>query len=250
MGLIDDLLIALPDGSVESVVVGLHWTAVSVKVNGKKLCGLSSTVNQPHHHGEGLDVPQAGKLTGISALELAKFCSSEQPTIAGIGTAALNALLQFNITLKFEQINAEEIIAKHGKDKHVVIVGHFPFTERIRGIASRLDVLENRPQPGDLHSSLAPEVIPESQVVAITGMTFVNKTLEGLLSYCQPQAKVILLGASTPLHPVLFDYGIDYLCGALTYDIDAVLRTVAEAAVYRQIAKAGLNLVTASKSAH
>lgn len=246
MMLIDALLKDRPDAMVDSVIIGLHWTAVSISRDGKRYCGLSSTVSAPHEHGSGFDVPQAGNLTKLSAIELAGFCKKDHPTLASVGTAALNALLQ-DQSMAFEDINAEEIIATHGTGKKVAIIGHFPFTDRVRQIASELFVLENRPQAGDLLASMAPEIIPQANVIAITGMTFVNKTLEALLQLRHPEATVIVLGASTPLHPMLFDYGIDYLCGARTIDIDAVLKTVSEGAVYRQIAKAGLRLVTASK---
>ena len=248
MSLLAELLDVVPDGEVESVIVGLHWTAVSVKVEGQRYCGLSSTVSAPHQHGSGFDVPDAGTLTQRSARDLAELCKSDSPTLASIGTAALNALLQPQ-PMSFEELNAEEIIAQHGAGERVVIVGHFPFIDRIRQIAAHLDVLENHPRPGDLHASQAPHVIPEAKIIAITGMTFVNKTLDDLLALCRPDAVVVLLGASTPLHPLMFDHGIDYLCGAKTLQIDPVLRTTAEGAVYRQIAKAGLRLVTAQKPA-
>jgi uncharacterized protein (DUF4213/DUF364 family) len=247
MSLVDKLLQDLTDGAVDQVIIGLHWTAVSIYVENVRYCGLSSTVSIPHRHGSGFDVPDAGHLTEYSAVDLANFCKSNSATLASVGTAALNALLQQRPAMVYQQINAEELIVEFGSDKNVTIVGHFPFTERVRAVASTLYVLENNPAAQDLPASMAPEVIPQSQVVAITGMAFVNKTLENLLSLCQPDAKVIILGASTPLHPLLFDYGIDYLSGALTVNIDAVLQTVAEGAVYRQITKAGLKLVSAQK---
>jgi len=246
--LIKEILNTVPEGAVNSVIVGLNWTAVSVEVNGKRLCGLSSTIKSPHTHGNEYDVPDAGSLTTCSARELASLCASDKPALASVGTAALNALLQHQDIPHVEK-NAEELIAEHGKDQHVVIVGHFPFTERIRLIASHLDVLENSPKIGDLHASRAPEVIPNARVVAITGMSFVNKTLDDLLALCSPGATVIMLGASTPLHALLFDHGVDYLCGAIILDIDRVMKTVAEGAVYRQIMRAGLRLVTFAKSA-
>ena len=251
MSLTDELLKSIPDGQVNKVFIGLNWTAVSIQINGNLYCGLSSTLRKPHAHGEGQDVPTAGSLTQNSVHELAEFCRSDQPTLASVGCAALNAALQAALQsypLPYTEQNAEEIIACFGRGKRVAVVGHFPFTERVRQLALHLDVLENEPKSGDLPAQLAPEVLPHADVVALTGMTFVNHTLEPLLRQCSPGARVIVLGASTPLSAILFDYGVDYLCGALSKDVQAVLTRVAEGATYPQISKAGLKLVTIQKA--
>ncbi len=247
MSIYKKLLDQISDGKPERVMIGLHWTGVTVQKQDGTHCGLSSTISLPHTHGHGFDVPDAGKLTKLSALELATMCTFDNLTLASVGTAALNALMPEQ-NLNFVEINAEEIISQQGKGERVVIVGHFPFIDKIREISSHLDVLENNPRPGDIHASKAPDVIPNAKVVAITGMTFVNHTMEQLLELCHPEATIIVLGASTPLHPILFDYGVDYLCGALVENADQVMRTVGEGAVYRQIMKAGLKLVTAKRS--
>jgi uncharacterized protein (DUF4213/DUF364 family) len=150
--------------------------------------------------------------------------------------------------MDYVEKNAEKLIASHGQGKRVVIVGHFPFSKRIREIANKLDILENRPQDGDLPASEAENVIPQAQVIAITGMAFVNQTLPNLLNLCNSEAKVILLGASTPLSSILFEYGVHYLCGAITENIENVMRTVAEGGVYPQIARAGLKLITIQRN--
>jgi len=247
MGLTNKIIESLPDGIVQSVIIGLNWTAVQVKCENQIYCGLSSTLRRQHAHGKEYDVPLAGELTGTSARELAMYCYTEKPTLASIGTAAANALLQTK-PLEYVEKNAEMIIAEHGEGKHVVIVGHFPFTERIRKIAGKLDVLENKPQSGDLHANQAQNTIPSAQVVAITGMAFVNRTLETLLSLCKPNATVIILGASTPLSSILFEYGADYLCGAVTVNAKMVIKTVAEGGIFPQIARAGLKLITIQRS--
>jgi uncharacterized protein len=107
-----------------------------------------------------------------------------------------------------------------------------------------LNVLELRPHNGDLHASQAPKVIPQSDVVAITGMTFVNGTFEGLLDLCSPGAWVIVLGPSTPLCPSLFNYGIDQLCGSCVEAIDPVLAGISAGKSFRQIHPLGVRLVT------
>lgn len=243
MQMIRDILDTLPDGSVLDVRIGLNWIAVVVEVNGLQRCGLASTLSAGHHHDrQEPNVPQAGFLEMLGARQLAEMALSCNPTQASIGVAAINALLPHFPQLWFEA-NAEDMIAVQGQGKRVVLVGRFPFTERLRKRVDELLVLEQNPAPGDLPASAAPEVIPGADVIAITGMTFANHTLEGLLALRTPRAKVILLGPSTPLSPVLFDYGVDVLSGAVVTAIEPVLRTVSQGGDFRQVHRAGVRLV-------
>jgi uncharacterized protein (DUF4213/DUF364 family) len=74
-------------------------------------------------------------------------------------------------------------------------------------------------------------------------MTLENHTLEGLLSLCPQEAFVLVLGPSTPLSPLLFDYGVDVVSGAVVTAIDPVLRHVSQGANFRQVHRAGVRLV-------
>jgi uncharacterized protein (DUF4213/DUF364 family) len=78
-------------------------------------------------------------------------------------------------------------------------------------------------------------------------MTIHNHTLPSLLSLCDPQALVILLGPSTPLSPILFEEGVDILCGSQITNIEAVLRVVAQGGNFRQIHRAGVRTVTMAR---
>jgi uncharacterized protein (DUF4213/DUF364 family) len=84
-------------------------------------------------------------------------------------------------------------------------------------------------------------------VVAITGMTLLNQTLEGLLKLCSPKAYVILLGPSTPLSPVLFNYGVDIISGSIVEKIDPVLQVISQGGNFRQVHRAGVKLVNIEK---
>jgi hypothetical protein len=59
--------------------------------------------------------------------------------------------------------------------------------------------------------------------------------MDAMLDYCRPEATVMLLGPSTPLSPLLYDYGVDILSGTLVVDEAAVLRTVGQGASFRQV---------------
>jgi uncharacterized protein (DUF4213/DUF364 family) len=243
--LIDGILSVLPDGECLQVCIGMHWTAVVLDVAGERRCGLASSLNGNHDHGEP-DVLWAGSLETMSGLALAGLIRDERLAMASVGAAAINALLPRNQD-QWETINAEEVIARHGEGKTVVLVGHFPFISRLRSQVGELIVLEQRPQPGDVHANLAGEVIPKAGVVAITGTTLINHTLTELLSLCSPEATVILLGPSAFLSPVMFEYGIDLLCGSVVTDIEAVIKTIMQGGNFRQVHLAGVKLVSMSR---
>jgi hypothetical protein len=109
-----------------------------------------------------------------------------------------------------------------------------------------LAVLEEHPRPGDLHASAAPEVLPGAEVVVITGMAFVNRSLADLLRLCSTYAQVVVAGPSTPLSPALFEHGVHRLCGAIVRDEAAVLRAVAAGEGFHGVHQAGVELVTLS----
>ena len=140
--------------------------------------------------------------------------------------------------------NADEAILKHGRGKKAVLIGHFPFADHLRKELEDFTVLDLNPSGKDLPASAAPEVLPDADLVAITGMTFINHTLPGLLELCKKDAYILILGPSTPLSPVMAEYGVDLLAGSHVEDIPAVLAAVGQGANFRQVHKAGVRLIT------
>ncbi len=232
-------------GPVTDVRVGPLWTAVAVLTERGPRAGLASTqIAHDLEHGRPA-VHAAGRLIGRPAREVAGLARAENtPTERSIGFAALNALLEVDPGLYSER-NAEELIVERGTGRRVAVVGHFPFVPRVRAAAAEAWVLELSPGEGDLPAEAAPDVIPQADVVAITGMTLVNGTFGGLLRLCRHDAYVLVLGATTPLSPVLFDYGVANVSGALVDDIPAVLTAVSQGANFRQIT--GKRLVTMAR---
>lgn len=246
MQILEQILHTLPSGQVKEVRIGIHWTAVVVKTEGEMRCGLASTLHARHDHRRTAEVPQAGELENISANELAKAAIGSAPVMASLGLAAINALLPRQ-PHQWNEENASEIIARFGAGKRVVMVGRFPFAAELLPKVGELFVLEQDPGPDDLPADSAPDVLPDAAVVAITGMTISNHTLEGLLSLCNPQAKVILLGPSTPLSPIFFEHGVDVISGAVVTAIEPVLRIVSQGGNFRQVHRGGVRLVNLYK---
>lgn len=242
MSILDDLLALLPKEPipVRDVRIGAFWTVVWTEQG----AGLASTQRDTHTpHGQSL-IRWAGDLVTHSAQELAELVRSESPMEAGLGMAAVNALLKVEEAVLTERNAADEII-RRGKGKRVVVVGHFPFLPEVRQAAARLDVLELEPGPGELPPEAAAEVIPQADVVAITGTSLLNRTFDGLVRLCRPDAYVLVLGPTTPLSPVLFEYGVDLIAGTQVIDPVAALETAGQGAIFRQMR--GVRLVTMAK---
>jgi uncharacterized protein (DUF4213/DUF364 family) len=250
-----DVLLATLDGDapVREVRIGAFWTAVVLEDGS---CGLASALRDPvlslskgddhHHHGQN-PVREAGHLHEHSARELAALARSDSLLEASIGLAAINALLDVDEDACLE-LNAEQVILEEGTGKDVVVVGHFPFIPRLREAARQLWVLEKRPGEGDLPAEAAPDIIPQADVVAITGTSLINHTFEELIGLCRPEAFLLVLGPTTPLSPVLFNYGVDVISGTLVTDPETVLRYVTQGASFRQIKRSkGVKLLTLAR---
>jgi len=128
----------------------------------------------------------------------------------------------------------------------VAIIGHFPFISRLGTVTGELWVIEKNPQAGDFAEAEAEKLVPQADVVGITGTALTNHTIEHLLGLCQPHAYVIILGGTAPLSPVLFDYGVDAVSGTQVTDPETVLRYVSQGATFRQIK--GIRLLTMTEA--
>ena len=111
--MLDEILGTLLDGRVTKVQIGLHWTAVVVETEGQQRCGLASTLSTPHYHHGQVDVPQAGQLASLPGPELAKLAKGGEQVQAGVGMAAINALLPHQAG-PWIDLNASNFLAEQG----------------------------------------------------------------------------------------------------------------------------------------
>jgi uncharacterized protein len=241
MTVIDDLLSSvynLPDSPVNQLRVGLFWTGVY----GTQL-GLASTQND-------VTCCYAQEVQGVGTLhtktvhELATMLGSPHPVESSIGMAALNALIPANTSTSVE-LNARDLLMDRARNKNVVTIGHFPFTDLLRDVAAQTWVLELNPSPGDVPAEHAPELLPQADVIGLTATTLLNGTFENLAKYFPSHALVVMLGPSTPLSPVLFDYGINILGGSVVDDPLTVLHYIEQGTALHKIP--GLRRVTIAR---
>jgi uncharacterized protein len=242
------LIQSLIPGKILAVQVGLSRTAVIAETDDGIRCGLAATLCNPEFdHKLQPSVHRAGGLHKMNPADLTGLVESRSFTEVSIGLAAINALLPRNPD-QWMDLHAEEYLVKHGANKNIVVVGHFPFVDRLRPAAKNLWVLELNPREGDLPAKAAPEIIPQADMVAITATTLINKTFQGLIELCQPEARVILVGPSTPLSPVMYEYGIDILSGTIVTDPQAVLIGIGQGISFHQLRqKNSVRLVTLQK---
>jgi uncharacterized protein (DUF4213/DUF364 family) len=237
MKIINDLLSTLNyEAPVRDIRQGPFQTAVLTRD-----CGLASTPHDSGPHHSKAPVKEAGLILGKEVMALAHMANSPSPHEAAIGMATINSLIKVD-ERRCAELNAEELFAKEGEGKRVAIVGHFPFVPRLRTLAKELWVIERNPREGDFTEAEAETLIPQADVVGITGTAFTNHTIEHLLGLCKPEAYVVILGGTAPLSPVLFDYGINAISGTRVTDPEAVLRCVSQGATFRQIK--GIRLLT------
>ena len=237
MKIIDEILSSLDyKAPVGDIRQGPFQTAVLTRY-----CGLASTPHDSGPHHNRTPVNEVGLLLGKDVQTLACMAKSESPPEAAIGMATINSLIEIE-EQRCAEINAGDLLAKKGQGRRVAIIGHFPFVPRLRSVAEELWVIEKNPREDDLPEAAADRLLPQADVIGITGTAFTNHTLEHLLGLCNPKAYVVILGGTTPLSPVLFDYGISALSGTRVIDPEAVLRCVSQGATFRQIR--GIRLLT------
>ena len=230
MKILDDLISTLnTEARARDIRQGLFHTGVLTHN-----CSLAATLPRDALRQEQPSVKEPGFLLGKSALELARMAYSQSILEAAIGMATINSLLEIDKE-RCDSLNAGDLIAEKGKDKRVAIVGHFPFIPKLREIVKELWVIEKNPREGDFTEAEAETLIPQADVVGITGTAFTNHTIEYLLKLCSPKAYIVILGDTAPLSPILLDYGVNAISGTKVIDPDLALRCVSQGATYRQI---------------
>lgn len=221
--------------------------SIDAAVTDVRIC-LRSTMVTSHHLGVSYTFPlgvcegkhdphktvtDCGSLTGMSALKLARYALSDDWIEASVGVASINSLI-IPDPKQITRINGVDILLKRSVGENVAMVGHFPFADRIEEVAEELSILELSPGEGDLKASEASRVIPNASVVIVTGTTLINHTFEHIAELVN-KSYMMVLGPTTILSPVLFDYGVDAICGIRVVDPCLTIRYLSEGGSFRHI---------------
>ncbi len=233
--ILDEIKLTIPKENyelpVKCVATGAHMTMLKTK-----RLGTCMTLSDDRIFEFKIKSPVShlGEIETIGLEKILTWTDSHQGIERSFSVAGINSSIPLDGKHYFLG-NALTLAAELGKGKVVATVGHFPHTELIKENASEFYVLEKRPQEGDIPAEDAHKIIPMADIVAITGVTCLNDTLEGLLKFKKPGAKIILVGPSVPLSPVLFDYGVDVIGGAWVEDEPDVYKKILQGASPRNM---------------
>lgn len=70
-------------------------------------------------------------------------------------------------------------------------------------------------QEGIFPAERQEELLPQCDIVFLSGTTTINNTIDPLLNWCAPGCRVVMIGSSTPMYPEAFkDTQVDILAGS------------------------------------
>jgi uncharacterized protein len=231
--------------AVERAVIGLFFTGVKLSTGHAGACAtpiktIPEAVCCPS---SAMAMPFPGKLQGRPARELLREVHSGHGIRRAVGIACLNALaercwemrphLLVELRRGVDAFDANDF----APGELTVVVGAFvPFLKELKRRQLAYLVLEQDPatlktdeMPFFRPAEQAREIIPQADILLITGTTLLNDTLEDLLAWARPDARVTLVGPTVGLFPDAFlKRGADILGSVRITDPDALLDVLAE----------------------
>lgn len=190
---------------------------------------------------------KAGTLAGRPVTAFLGFIESWDFIERIMGVSALNALSQIVFDENpdrylVERRNLVDVVEVQPADT-VVMVGHIkPFTPVFKAKAKTLYILERNPNKyeGILPDTASEKLLPEADVVVITGSTLSNGTLDRLLELTNNARTVAIVGPTASCLPdPLFSRGVDYVGGIRICNADKAMQILSEGGGTPQLKRAG-----------
>jgi uncharacterized protein (DUF4213/DUF364 family) len=210
----------LDETTIERAVVGLFFTGVKLSngAAGASATPIKSIPEAVCCPSSAMAMPFPGKLAGRRAADLAREALSGHGIRRAVGIATVNALAD----CCWQRRPHPDVELRHGVDAFdatdirlgdkVVVVGAFvPFLKELKRRGQAFVVLEQ--DSATLKADELPffrpaeqvaEILPDADVVLITGSTLVNNTLEHLLALTRPDARVTVVGPTVGMLPDAF----------------------------------------------
>lgn len=193
-----------------------------VKTRHRLLISDGQHLGMAMHYPSNDFTPDLQGFVGQSLAEVAQLVKSWNFQLAGLGMAAINCALNQSKNVNQFQVTGETDVFKQlyemSSELKIATIGHFHCLQRYPDLTHQLQVFELNPLAGDYPAVASEYLLPEMDVVFITGSTLVNKTLPRLLELSS-DCQTILVGPTSPMSPVLFDYGVDQIAASL-YELD------------------------------
>jgi len=181
--------------TIERIYAGKSWLMAKLSDGS---CGICANYleNTPE------DISFLESLHGKPALEVSELLLSEDPGKAAVGLSAINAYCNQIKNLSTDEIKDIDFYCTDDlflSNKTVGIIGHMGRTiDHVVGLAKTVYVFEKNPKYDDLPDSEEEILLPQCDIVIISGTTIINHSLDHILE-CSEGAYHILLGPSVPL---------------------------------------------------
>jgi len=234
----------LEDIRVDKVCLGLGYTGISLE--GGQM-GVSHSLLSEMSPGCCEIIERAGTLSGRPASEFLSLAYSWDLAERVIGIATVNALSQIVLEAHPNRYALEERnlidVLEVGREDAVVLVGLIkPFIPVFKAKAKQLYILERGAprEKGILPDTACEEVIPQADVVVITGSALANGTIDRLLELAENARTVALVGPTVSCLPdPLFKRGADLVGGIRILDPDKAMQVIGEGGGTPQLRQAG-----------
>jgi uncharacterized protein len=219
-GVTDILGAELAEIAVARAVVGLHFTGVKLSAGPGIVLGGTCATPREAAPAE-ICCPVAAhrapfrRIAGRPAAELMRDAAAASGLARAVGIATLNALAE--LCWRRRPCAEAELLpgcdafdaTRLGAGEQVVLVGAFvPFLKELKRRRQPYLVLERSPAalkgeelPFYRPAEMAPEVVPEADVLLITGSTLLTDTLEELLALARPGARITVVGPTVGMLP-------------------------------------------------
>ncbi|BFH74612.1 DUF364 domain-containing protein [Sulfurisphaera javensis] len=214
------------DEKIKDVYIGTTWTCVL-----SKYCGTASTDPGSNH----VSVRGFGHLHEKYVSELSEYLLSFNLLESSVGLAAINSVITPSYNSNY---NGLDLALELGKNKRIVMVGYYgnyPNLEGFKKIAKEFIILELNPflidvSRGIFPSTAAEHYIPKADIVIITGMTIINKSIDRLIELAKKEGDAItfIVGPSTPMLKDLLDFGIDVLAGLMVVNEKGFIKKITQ----------------------
>jgi len=209
------LISGIPEGlSVREITTGLSWVGAELSDG-----SFGIAMRTDWHSIERMQP----SLVGLGAKKAAECVMSWNLSEASEAMAVINAYYNSRERMdKLGSVVPYETVCTCGLEiegKTVGFVGHLIMPDETVEGASQVYIMERRDIAGDYPDSACEYLLPECDIVIITGSAAINKTMPRLIELSE-KAEIVIIGPSTPMCPELLSAGVSRLSGMIVKDKD------------------------------
>jgi uncharacterized protein (DUF4213/DUF364 family) len=233
---------------IERAVIGIFFTGVKLSTGHAGVCAtpikeMPEAVCCPSSAGAAFN---PFRIKGMAAAKTIADIAGTSGIERALAVATVNALADLVAERRaqsgadlgaevIENMDAFDAADVTAADKAVVIGAFAPFLRELRKRGTSYWVLEKDPstlKPIELPffrpAQEAAAVVPDADVVFITGTTLVNDTLDTLVALAKPSARLVVAGPTVTMLPdAFFARRCDILGGVKITDPDSLLDVLA-----------------------